>query len=83
MCECTIIVYYVVTFNFMYYYIIYLLDSEVGCICRVTFTSLELIPMQPKRFMAATFIPNLSGQSLKGREVIKEFAVASMFSAGT
>ena len=58
---------------------IYLLDSEVGC--RVT--SLELIPIQPKRFTAAIFIPKLSGQSLNRREVIKEFVVASMFSAGT
>lgn len=58
---------------------IYLLDSEVGC--RVT--SLELIPIQPKRFTTATFIPNLSGQSLNGREVIKELVVTFTFGAGT
>ena len=56
-------------------------DSEVGC--SVTYTLLELIPIQPKRFTAATFIPKLSGQSLNRREDIKEFVVTFMFSAGT
>ena len=74
---------------FMY---MYLLDSddnsevkgsEVGCICRVTFTSLELIPIQPKRFTAATVTLNLSGQSLNRREDIKELVVTATFSAGT
>ena len=56
--------------------------KEVGCICRGTFTSLEFIPIQPKRFTAATVTPNLSGQSLNRREDIKEFVATSMFSAG-
>ena len=80
---------FITTFYNVY---MYLLDSddnselkeEVKDVdCRVTFTSLELTPIQPKRFMAATFTPKFSGQSLNGREIIKEFAVSFVFSAGT